>query len=141
MLFVVSLLPVCGCSSSEGAAAISDQLTWAANRMNLFGGDERTVVYSPVSNNPYWIMVVPEGTAPERLATFGFPASVGRVVLDCAESSGTVIVMVEETRSSCLTGSEFPEKHVLLGVTKQSREQTRFTIRRNGRGLELVAMK
>ena len=48
------------------------KLTWAANRMNLFGGDERTVVYSPVSHNPYWIMVVPEGTAPERLPTLGF---------------------------------------------------------------------
>lgn len=126
--------------SSQGSAAISDQLTWAANRMNLFGGDERTVVYEHHTAQPYWIVVAPSGTTAEQVAALRLPTAVEETVQDCRKSD-SFIAVVEERSSSCGWPVTFPTPASLGAVAKRGGETTQFVIHRKDRALYLVEIK
>jgi hypothetical protein len=109
--------------------------------MNLFGGDERIVDYSPRSSEPYWILAVPAGTDAAHIAALKFPDFVNAAVQTCDAASGSMFAVIESQRSSCISPVEFPEIHSLLAVAKRAGEGTSFVIRRKGRALELAELR
>lgn len=127
--------------TSEGAAGISDQLSWAANRMNLLGGDERSVVYKHRAGRPYWIVAAPPGTTAEDLIALKLPTGVEEKVQQCREQGGAFIAVADDMSSSCVWPVSFPEVVRLEHIAKQSMESTQFVVRRKGSGLYLAEIK
>lgn len=127
--------------SGEGAAKLKDQLTWRANRMNIFDQDQSIVTYHHHTSSPYWIVAAPPGTTRADLMGSRVPAAQIEFIVDCLANGEPVLAVVEDRRAGCLRPATFPDVTTFIVAAKSGGEPADVVVRRNGRALELASIE
>jgi len=139
-LVLAAAILVAGCGG-RGAAKLDDQLIWAANRMNFFNENQRTVTYVHDNQSPYWVVAAPDGTSADSLAGL-LPSPPAQVIKDCFQNGQHVLAVFEQTTWDCVRSpTSFPRIAQLMVIAKGAGETTTLVIDRHGPELELTSMK